>query len=736
MKSFLNIILLSMLLWGAVAQAMSGRPSAESVTPNNPDAWAAEVLAKMTLDEKLTMLMGYLTPRMPKELLPEGVPKGAGYVPGIPRLNIPALVESDASLGVANMGGFMRPKDEATAMPAALSMASSWNPELIEQSGRVMGAEARKKGFNVMLAGGINLVREPRGGRNFEYFSEDPLLTGVLGGHSVRGLQSNHIVSTLKHFLLNAQETGRSFADVRMDKAPMFESDLLAFELAIDIGQPGSIMCSYNRVNGQYTCESDFLLNEVLRDTWDYKGWVMSDWGAVHSLSIKQGLDQESGRQVDGHAWFREPLREALAEGSVTEADIDRSVSRILRTLYRLGLADHPLSPEPIEFEPHLDVAQQVAEQGTVLLKNDAGLLPIPAATKRIAVIGGHADVGVPQGGGSSQVWPVGGASLSLPIPGDVVYHRRLYMPSAPLAGLKDQFPEAEVVFDDGTDLTRAAKTASSADIAVVFAEEFRAENHDSLDLRLPNGQDELIETVTAANPRTVVVLETGGPILMPWIDKVPAVIQAWYAGNRGGQAIARVLSGAVNPSGRLPVTFPRSVEQLPNPVLPGSEEIKPRPGSDLYDIPEREEPLLISYPEGSDTGYRWYAKQGIEPLFAFGHGLSYTRFDTSDLQVSGESATVKVRNTGKRTGATVVQLYLTSRAGKSERRLVGFQRVELKPGESKRVNLTIEPRLLADWQGDSWSIPTGVYSFAIGDNAQRLGSSVEIKLPARRFGN
>lgn len=737
LKIMCNIMAAALFACCFAAQAMSGQPSAEVQTPKDPDTRAAQVLARMTLDEKLTLLMGYLTPRMPEELRPDGVPTGAGFVPGVPRLGVPPLVESDASLGVANMGGFMRPKDEATAMPGALSMASTWNPELIEEAGRVMGDEARSKGFNVLLAGGINLVREPRNGRNFEYFSEDPLLSGVLGGYSVRGIQSNQIVSTVKHFLLNAQETGRSFADARMDEASMFESDLLAFELAIEIGDPGSVMCSYNRVNGEYTCENDFLLNEVLRDIWNYKGWVMSDWGAVHSVSIQQGLDQESGTQAENHAWFREPLREALSEGTVTEADIDRSVSRILRTIFSLDLVKDPVAQrKSIDFGPHLDTAQRVAEQGTVLLKNKGGLLPIPADTKRIAVIGGHAATGVPQGGGSSQVWPVGGASLSLAIPGDVAYHRRLYMPSAPLAGLQEHFPKADVVFDDGSDPARAAEMARRADIAIVFAEEFRAEGHDTLDLRLPDGQDALIEAVAAANPRTAVMLETGGPVLMPWLDKVPVVVQAWYAGNRGGHAIARVLSGEVNPSGRLPVTFPASLQQLPNPVLPGSNEIKPKLGSDLYDMPKREEPLEITYPEGADTGYRWYARKGFEPLFAFGHGLSYTRFKTTDLKVSGEAATVRVRNTGKRAGATVAQLYLVSRAGDAERRLVGFQRVELAPGESKQVSITIEPRLLADWKDGGWSMPAGVYTFAVGDSAQQLGPTADIKLPAGQRNN
>ena len=722
---------MSLKLLGTVA--LSSVLVAVPARAQDPDARAQIVVEQMTDEEKLSLVQGFLAARMSPEELPENIAKGAGYVQGVERLGVPPLAQTDASLGVANMGGFMRPQDEATAMPSLLAMASTWNPALVEEAGRVMGAEARAKGFNAMLAGGINLVREPRGGRNFEYFSEDPLLSGVLGGSQVRGIQSQNVLSTVKHYLLNAQETGRTFADVRMDEADMRESDLLAFQIAIEQGDPGSVMCSYNMVNGFYTCENAFLLNEVLRDDWGYEGFVMSDWGSVHSVSIRQGLDQESGRAADrSDGFYSGPLREALAEGEVNWDDVDRSVFRIVRSMYSLGLAEHPLDAgQPIDFEPNLEVAQQVAEQGIVLLKNEGDTLPIAASARRILVVGGHADMGVPQGGGSSQVWPVGGASLSLEIPGDKVYHRRLYMPSAPVDGLREQFPQAEVLFDDGSDIARAASAASGADIVVVFAEEFSAENHDQLDLRLPGNQDALIDAVATANPQTVVVLETGNPVVMPWLSKVPAVLQAWYSGNRGGHAIARVLSGAVNPSGRLPVTFPASEEQMPNPVLLGSDIIEPIVGTDLYDIAESDQTLTINYPEGSDAGYRWYSRRGHQPLFSFGHGLSYTSFETGGLEIAGTSAQFTVTNTGERDGATVAQLYLVERNDESLRRLVGFERMELASGETRTGHISIDPRLLAEWEGDGWSVEEGVYRFALGDNADSLGAVIEVRYPA-----
>ncbi|MCJ2180226.1 glycoside hydrolase family 3 C-terminal domain-containing protein [Novosphingobium album (ex Hu et al. 2023)] len=717
------------------ATALCPLPCFAHSSETDADARAEKAVAQMTEEEKLSLMQTELLARIPFDKQPKDIAIGVGYTPGVPRLGVPLLTESDASLGVANMGGFIRPKDGATALPSAMAMGSTWDPGLIEQGGRMMGGETRAKGFNVLLAGGVNLVREPRNGRNFEYFSEDPLLSGTLAGSSIRGIQSNNIVSTMKHYVLNAQETGRSFLNVNIDEAAMRESDLLAFEIANEIGQPGSVMCSYNKVNGVHSCENDFLLNTVLRHDWGFKGWVMSDWGGVHSVSVDKGLDQESGVRSLGESYFGKPLHDTLADGSIKPSDIDRSVTRIVRTMYKLGLADHPVSVgNPIDFEANGKVAQAIAEQGIVLLKNEGNLLPVAASARKIVVIGAHADVGVPSGGGSSQVWPAGGASLSLAIPGDAIYHRRLYMPSSPLQALREQFPDADVVYDDGTDPARAAEAAKGADIAIVFAEQFMAEGHDSLDLMLPDNQNGLIEAVAAANPKTVVVLETGGPVLMPWIDKVPAVIEAWYAGQRGGHAIARVLSGAVNPSGRLPVTFPSSVDQLPNPVLPGSDRITLKPGSDLYDMPTEQEPLNVTYPEGPDVGYRWFAKQDRKPLFAFGHGLSYTNFAMSAPKLSGMTARFTVSNTGSRGGASVAQLYLVSRAGKAERRLVGYQRVELAPGAKQSATITIEPRLLADWHNGGWWMPKGEYRFALGDDAQHLDREVSVKYAERSW--
>jgi beta-glucosidase len=723
--------------WIAGAALALGASGAIAQPARDADAWARTMLQKLTPDERLGLLRGKLPPRMAEAERPAGLVMGAGYVAGVPRLGIPALMESDASLGVANMGGFMRRNDVATALPSATAMAASWDVGLVEAGGAAIGAEARAKGFNVLLAGGANLVREPRNGRNFEYYSEDVLLSGVLAGHAIRGIQSNHIVSTIKHYALNAQETGRTILSANIGEAALRESDLLAFQIGIEIGEPGSVMCAYNRINSVYACENGFLLNDVLRRDWGYPGWVMSDWGAVHSPSIRAGLDQESGTQPKDTPWFGTLLRDELAAGRVTQADIDRSALRILRTMRALGLDTHAATPgSAIDYEAHGRVAQRIAEEGIVLLRNEGGLLPVAATARRILLIGGHADVGVPSGGGSSQVNPVGGASLSLAIPGDAIYHRRLYMPSSPLKALRALLPAAEIAFDDGTDRGRAAAAARGADLVIVFGEQFTAEGSDVATLSLPDDQDGLIAAVADANPKTVVVLETGGPVTMPWLDKVGAVLAAWYPGQRGGEAIARVLSGAVNPSGRLPVTFPRTVDQSPNPRLPGSLLVKGQDGKDLYDLPKDQKPFDVSYPEGADVGYRWYDRTGATPLFAFGHGLSYTSFTYRDLTLRGGSAlgaTLRITNVGARAGAEVAQLYVRVNGA---RRLVGWSRVELAPGESRTVTIAAEPRLLAafDVQRRNWTITAGSYAVEVGKAVDQPQLTGQVRLAARRI--
>ena len=692
-----------------------------STPPASPDARAAAIEAKMTDAERFQLLHGIMPisiPGLPP--VPAGLKSTAGYIQGVPRLGIPDIYESDASLGVVNPLQ-SRKGDISTALPSGLLLAATFSPDLAFRSGAVAGNEARAKGFNVLLAGGVNIARDPRGGRNFEYAGEDPLLAGTIAGASIRGVQSEHVVSTVKHFALNDQETLRNSIDARIAEAPFRESDLLAFEIAIDKGHPGSVMCSYNQVNGAYACGSDFLLNTVLKSDWKYPGWVMSDWGAVHDVSFfANGLDQQSGSQLDPQVFFDKPLQAEVAAGRVPHARVSNAVRRILRSLYAVG-ADVPPVETSIDYAAHAKAVREVAANGIVLLKNEGGILPLTASAKSIAVIGGHADVGVISGGGSSQVTPAGPVML-IPLGGRGImanWAKQLYMPSSPLKALQVALPKAAVEYDSGYVPEEAAAFAKQADVAIVFATQWQSEGTDG-SLTLPEGQDALIEAVAAANPNTIVVLETGNPVRMPWLDKVKAVVEAWYPGQEGGGAIADVLTGAVNPGGRLPISFPVDEAQLARPAIPG------------LGLPEKS-PASIDYTEGANVGYRWYAAKGLKPLFAFGHGLSYTHFAYSQVRISGgaiPSATLTVTNDGRRAGADVPQVYLISAGGKPTRRLLGFSRVELAPGQSRTVRIPIDPRLLADWTGRGWTIAGGRYEIAVGRSAIDLGAPVGIALP------
>jgi beta-glucosidase len=714
--------LAALLLSGAVARAAEDRPW---MNPGlSPDRRADLVQAQMTLDEELALVHGVLgIPGFaPREAL-----GSAGYVPGVPRLGVPALQESDASLGVANPQN-VRKGDGATALPSGLALASTWNPGMAYLGGAMIGMEAWRKGFNVMLAGGVNLARDPRNGRNFEYLGEDPLLAGTLAGQAIRGIQSQHVVSTTKHFALNDQETGRTVLSARMDQAAMRESDLLAFELAIETGRPGAVMCAYNRVGGIYACENDELLDRTLRADWQYPGWVMSDWGALHSLdAASRGLDQESAQQTDKQAWFDKPLKAAIADGSMRRAAPDRMVHRILRSMFAEGLFDHPPLRTPINYDADALIARRAAEQGIVLLKNRADALPLVGDIKSIAVIGGHADIGVLSGGGSSQVIPVGGPALALKVAGTREggwVRTAIYDPSSPLKAIAAKSPGARVSFADGADPAAAAALAKDADVAIVFATQWMSEGRDAPDLSLPDRQDALIATVAAANPRTIVVLESGGPVLMPWMERTAAILEAWYPGSRGGEAIANVLFGQVNPSGRLPISFPRGEDQLPRPRIPGA------------DLPERT-PFDVDYVEGANVGYRWFEAKDLKPLFPFGYGLSYTRFAYSHLATSGArtlGVSFDVTNNGRRAGAEVAEVYAAPPEGVP--RLIGWRRLELKPGETRRVTITADPRLLARFDATShgWRLAAGRYGVFVGASLQDRALSGAARLAARRI--
>ncbi|KHA63626.1 glycoside hydrolase family 3 protein [Sphingomonas sp. Ant20] len=726
MKTLLSALALSAAMTALIASAHAQR--AEPTIQADPDQRAAALADAMTAEEKLRYVHGYFPP-MSKDKPADMIPS-AGYVPGVPRLRIPTLRESDASLGVANQIE-QRKGDTATALPASLALAASFDPDLAYRGGAMIGAEARAKTFNVLLAGGANLTRDPWGGRTFEYLGEDPLLAGIMAGESIRGVQSNHIVSTLKHFALNPQETLRTTVNSQMGEAALRESDLLAFEIAIERGAPGSVMCAYNKVESDWACENDHLLNQVLKGDWGYKGWVMSDWGAVHSTAkaINAGLDQQSGRELDKAMYFGAPLAAALKDGSVSSARLTDMNRRILWGVTTTGLIDHPVptTPQPIDYAAHAKVAQEVAEKGSVLLKNEGDLLPLARSAKRIVLIGAHADVGVLSGGGSSQVRSVGGAPVEIPLKEGAAasFARVTWHASSPLQAIRAMALGANVIFVDGTDPAAAAKAARSADLAIIFAWQWRTEAQDVETLALPDNQDALINAVAAANPRTAVVLETGGPVLMPWLSRVPTVLQAWYPGQKGGEAIANILFGAVNPSGRLPMTFPASEAQAIRPTIPGLAEMKAADAKvkagGTYGMVERSLSVDVPYREGADVGYRGYPKTGAKPLFPFGYGLSYTRFRYGGLKIEPGAAlrvSFDVTNTGKVAGADSPQVYASAgRRNGATQRLVGFERVTLRPGETKRVSVTVDPRLLADFDvaARGWHVAAGRYPVIVG---------------------
>ncbi len=707
------------------------------LTPAAADAKAAQIVSAMTPAERFQLVRG--DSGVPsRNGLRTGAIGSAGYVPGLPRLGIPALQETDGGLGLGASVN-MRHDEPATALPSAIALAATWDPQLAYRYGSVVGDEAWRRGFNVLLGPGINLARDPRSGRNFEYFGEDPLLAGTLAAEVICGIEDQHVVAAVKHYAMNDQETGRFVLSSDIGEAAMRESDLLAFELAIERGRPGAVMCAQNRVNGRYACENSYLLDYVLKRDWAFPGWVMSDWGGVHALAAaNDGLDQESAaendRAISGTDFFGRPLEEAVASGAVSESRLLDMNRRMLRSMAAAGLFDEPPQLSPIDFSAHANVALQVAERGSVLLEND-GILPLSASLHRIAVIGGYADTGVLSGGGSSQVLPVGG---TFPIPlGNEDRRFMFFDRSSPLAAIRAIAPHVAVSFNDGRYAGMAARLAKDADVAIVFAAQWASEGNDIPDLELPSAQDALIAGVAAANPHTVVVLETGNPVIMPWLDRVGAVLEAWYPGERGGEAIANLLFGRVDASGRLPITFPAAESQLVRPDLPGLDALLSleAAGARGYRTALDLRPFSVNYTEGSDVGYRHFAKGNLHPLFAFGSGLSYTRFRYGDFRVTGGQtlkADFTVTNAGDRTGTDTPQVYLTSRLGLPAMRLLGWERLTLAPGASRRLTLLADPRLLADFDAakDEWVVRAGSYEAALGSasDALRLRSSAAIE--------
>jgi beta-glucosidase len=687
----------------------------------NPDERARLILAQMTLDEKLGLVSGleaYGKSPDPRAL------GGAGFVPGIPRLGLPHIQMTDGRSGVANAGSRY-----ATALPSSLAAAASWDLKVAHEYGSLLGKETRDLGFHVSLGGTANLVRDPRNGRNFETWGEDPILTGRMLGRALKATQEQGVVGNINRYGVESQEHGRLVYSSTMERRVMRQTDLLAFEIAIRESAVGTVMCAYSRLNGDYCCENSYLLNDLLKKKWGYQGWVMSDWGAVHSTvkSALAGLDQEmpTGRH------FGPALKKSIEQGHVPVSRVDDMVHRILRTGFAIGIFDELFEPRPVNPFTGAEVAQRVAEQSIVLLKNADRLLPLKrSGIRSIAVIGGHADVGVLSGSGADQVVAAGGSAV--PIPAGY-FRPPVWHPSSPLKAIRAK-TGANVQFHAGDDVQAAARLAANSDVAIVFVYQHAAEGRDAPNLSLPDGQDQLVSRVAAANPRTIVVLETGGPVTMPWIEKAGAVLEAWYPGIRGGEAIASVLFGDANPSGRLPVTFPKSEADLPRPVLPGAPKVLP-----LGEVPPAT-PFEIQYAEGLKVGYKWFEAEAKTPLFPFGFGLSYTTFSYSNIKVgTGAQPELSFRlvNTGKRAGAETAQVYvsLPSAAGEPFRRLVAWEKVQLGPGEAKTVTLRIDPLYLSvfDVEKDDWRLLPGDYKVFVGSSAQNLPLTATVHLGDRR---
>jgi beta-glucosidase len=688
------------------------------------------LLSKMTQEEKMRIIFGYFGSGSIAGFTPpaEARPASAGYVPGVARLGIPPQWETDAGIGVASQRDVKEFKGN-TALPAGLATTATWNPELAFQGGRMIGSEARDSGFNVMLAGGVNLARDARNGRNFEYGGEDPLLAGTMDGAQIAGIQSNHIIATMKHFAVNDQEYGRHFLNSIIDNKANHLSDLLAFEIALEVGKPGSVMCAYNKLNGTYACENDWLLNHVLKGEWHYPGYVMSDWGGVHSTveAANAGLDQQSaGDTFDAKPFFTKPLAEAIKAKKVPQARLDDMARRILTSMVTHGLLDYPVKVTPIDLEKNGKISLADAEESIVLLKNEGKLLPLQNTAQKIAIIGSHADIGVLSGGGSAQVYPKGGAAIPglgpKNFPGPLVY-----FPSSPMKELQKRLPNAQISYASGDDVAAAQALAAQSDVVMVFAHQWSAEAQDT-SFTLTENQDELIKAVAAKNAKTIVVLENGEPVAMPWVAQTPAIVNAWYPGTSGGQAIAEILTGEVNPSGHLPISFPVSESQFPRPKMDGD----PR----SQDIP-----FDITYSEGAAVGYKWYDTQHSKPLFPFGYGLSYTQFATSGLQARAAHGHVTVRftikNTGDKAGMAVPQLYASPVSGgwEAPKRLIGWRKIALAAGQSAQVVLNIQPKILADYE-HGWIIRGGKYQINLASSAENMESSTMVNLTTQRLTN
>lgn len=665
----------------------------------DPDTRAREIVSQMTLDEKIQELHGVRDPEHYRVVL------------GIPRLGIPDLAITNGPAGATNGGPGHQGR--ATALPAPISLSATWDVDLSYLYGTVLGSEANDLANGLVEAPTINIARVPQNGRTFEGYGEDPYLVGQISVGNIQGIQDQGVIANVKHFAGNNQETNRGSINDEIDERTLREIYLPGFEASVKQGRVGSLMCAYNKVNGPFSCENDFLMNQILKTQWDFTGFVTSDFGAVHSTvtSALAGLDLEMPTGV----YFGDALKAAVESGDVPMSVIDDKLVRRFRTMIAVGVFDNPPSNHLIPAEQDGMAARQLAEEGMVLLKNDSAALPLDASQLHsIAVIGPYAVRATTGGGGSSHVSP-------------------LYTVD-PVPGIRNRVgPEVTVNFTDGSDIPAAVSLAQSSDVAIVMVGDNETEGGDH-PLSLSGNQDDLVQSITAANPNTVVVLKSGSAILMPWVDSVPAILEAWYPGEEDGNAVAAVLFGDFNPSGKLPITFPRSLDDLP------ANTPEQYPG--VNDV--------AHYSEGVFVGYRHYDSQSIDPLFAFGHGLSYTTFSYDNLMITPVRVCVAndpnkmfavdldITNTGNLAGGEAVQLYVGMPSAddlpQPPKQLKAFQKVHLSPGETTHVQFALDTRSFSHWEaaGHDWAITPGTYQIMVGTSSRdiQLRSQIVVGTP------
>src|SRR4051794_5879622 len=700
----------------ATAQSADPACAAWMDPTKSPNERAQNLLSKMSLDDKLQMV---------SQNQPIWAHYGAaGYIAGNPALCIPDLVLNDAGQGVGDQ------EVNTTAFPSGIAQASSWDRGLQRQLGRAIGNEAWHKGINLQLAPDVNIARYPLNGRNSEAFGEDPFLAGQTAVAWIRGIQDNPVIADVKHYALNNHEVNRMTVSSDADQRTIHEIYTPAFEAAVKQGHTGSVMCSYNRINGTYACENGPMLNGILKTEFGFDGFVISDWGGTHTTveSALAGLDMEMG--FAPRQFFGDPLKQAIADGKVPQARLDDMVVRILRPMFREGIFEQPAAAQPAAFAANVEtpedvtLARQVSEEGSVLLKNKDKALPVTGQNKRIAVIGPAASQT-----GAEQSYNTGG-SAHIPEAGP---HPHVV---SPLQGIQQRATADNdiVTYANGDSQADAIAAASAADVAIVFAGDGESEGVDRPDLTLANAkfcvlagcapygsgnQDDMIAAVAAANPNTIVVLTTGGPMLMPWLDQVKSVMQAWFPGQEDGNAIAALLFGDVNPSAKLPQTFPKAEKDLATKT---EDQYPGKP--DAQGVPH------AAYSEGLKVGYRWFDSEGIEPLFPFGFGLSYTTFEIGGMKVkAGKSTsatvTATVKNTGDRAGAEVPQLYvgMPASTGEPPKQLKGYEKLQIAPGESKTATFKLDRRSFSNFDANTnaWQVTPGCYKLMVGSSSRDI---------------